>query len=129
MILSAISSERLGTCDERLQRVIEAVALRTPIIVLCGHRTKEDQDKAVHDGKSLKPWPTSRHNGEPSQAVDLATLPLTWKDIASFRALNAEIQRVAQEMDIEIEWGGNWHHPKDYDHWQLKETRHGRQAT
>ena len=41
-------------------------------MIVCGHRNKEDQNKAFAEGKSKLKWPKGKHNKLPSQAVDAA---------------------------------------------------------
>ena len=44
--LSKKSQERLETCDERLITIVHDVCKVMDITVLCGHRGKEEQEKA-----------------------------------------------------------------------------------
>ena len=67
------SREKLATCHRDLQAVMEAAIKGGPdFTILCGHRTEEEQNRAVVEGKSKAPWPQSRHNSSPSRAVDVA---------------------------------------------------------
>ncbi len=59
------SRERLGTCDVRLQMLFNKVVEGFDCSVICGHRTKAEQDKAVSDGASKTHYPNSRHNTLP----------------------------------------------------------------
>lgn len=122
MKLSQISQDRLLTCDPRLQQLVSAVSDVTNCAVLCGHRDEADQEHAFLIGTSKEQWPNSRHNSSPSEAVDLAPLPLSWEDIDSFRRLNEVVQQEAAKLGLEIEWGGDFKSIKDWDHWQLKRS-------
>lgn len=117
-----MSLSRLGTCDEKIQKLIQAVSKEEAIVVICGFRNKQDQDKAVHDGNSKTPWPTSRHNVYPSEAIDIAPVPINWNDIAAFKRLAKVMFATAEKMGIEIEWGGDWA-MRDYVHFQLKAVK------
>ncbi len=117
--LSDISRKRLGTCHADLQRLVEMVAEDFPILVICGHRNQKDQDAAFAAKASKLKWPHSRHNSIPSEAVDLAPLPLNWQDKKSFTALAKLVKAAADKLGIEIEYGGDWAWP-DLDHFQLR---------
>jgi len=115
------SLERLATCDERLQRVMKVVIRHIDISVIWGHRGKEAQNKAYMDGKSRLKFPNSKHNKIPSLAIDVAPYPIDWNDIERFDDMGRIIMAVADGMNIDLEWGGNWRSFKDYPHFQVKE--------
>jgi peptidoglycan L-alanyl-D-glutamate endopeptidase CwlK len=48
------------------------VILEFDCTIVCGHRDKKEQDKAVAEGKSKLPYPQSKHNSSPSMAIDAA---------------------------------------------------------
>jgi peptidoglycan L-alanyl-D-glutamate endopeptidase CwlK len=112
--LGVSSNKQLDTCHPKLQRLIREVDARLrktrmlDITVLCGHRGREAQDKAYADGASTKKWPDSLHNMLPSPAVDVAPYPLNWNDHLRFARMAGYIQAVADELGIEIRWGGDW---------------------
>lgn len=115
---SLISQSRLATCDEQIQRVMNEVIKVYDIAVICGFRDQEAQNKAVAEGKSSKPWPTSKHNRSPSLAVDIAPWPLDWYDIGRFRVMGGIVLGVAHMMGIKMRWGVSW---GDYPHWEVVE--------
>lgn len=106
--LTALSISRLKTCHPLLQKIVETVAAKHDIAVLCGHRGEVDQRNAVRDGKSKLQWPNSRHNSYPSRAVDIAPLPLNWEDHESFCRLAGVVKKVASDLGITLRWGGDW---------------------
>lgn len=118
-MLTSLSEQRLKTCDSKLQQLVRAVEATTPLVVLVGYRGPAEQDQAFHDGLSKLKWPTSHHNKSPSQAVDLAPLPIDWNDVSAFTALADTVKAKALELGIRISWGGDWITFKDYDHFQL----------
>ena len=120
---SAKSLERLHTCEPALQELFNAVIEVRDCSILCGHRGKEDQDKACAAGKSQAPWPTSRHNCTPSAAVDVAPYPLDWNDIESFKEFGALVKEFAEARGIKIRWGGDFKSFKDYPHFELVEEK------
>ncbi len=105
---SKVSRQRLSTVDPKLQRILEKAIERFDFSVLCGHRTKEDQDKAFNDGFSKVAFPNSKHNSFPSMAVDIAPWPIDWNDRERFYYMAGVVVTVAAEMGIPIRWGGNW---------------------
>lgn len=79
------SSEVLNTLHPVLQILCNRVVEHYDITLLTGHRNKEDQNKAFHNGVSSKMWPESRHNTLPSMAVDPSPWPIPegWGDLDS----------------------------------------------
>src|SRR5574341_727209 len=76
------SEGRLSTCHEDIQKVFRHVlAQGVDHSILCGSRDKAEQDKAVSEGRSKTPWPRSKHNGLPANAVDAMPYPYTWEDL------------------------------------------------
>jgi len=107
-VMSHISQVRLATCDKRLQQVVLAVFQRMDFVVLCGFRNERDQNDAFEQGRSKVKWPNSRHNRSPSKAVDLAPLPIDWKDTTRFKELAAIMIEEAQRLGIKLRWGGDF---------------------
>jgi len=109
MNLSRKSIERLGTCDTRLQNLVYEIVKTNGVYVLCGHRGKEEQNKAYYDGKSKLLFPKSKHNKCPSLAVDLAPAPLPdWEDTIAFLDFSSIVLSTADHLNYEIRWGGDW---------------------
>lgn len=84
------------------------VIKRWDCTILCGYRGKEDQDEAVRTGKSKRPWPTSKHNRQPSPAVDVAPYPVDWNDTARFARFIGRVEAVAEDLGYEVVWGADW---------------------
>jgi peptidoglycan L-alanyl-D-glutamate endopeptidase CwlK len=79
--------------------------------VVCGHRCKADQDKALADGKSKVCYPNSRHNSHPAEAVDVAPYVngrIQWDGEATWRKLVDHIQTTAYDLGVYLRWGGDW---------------------
>jgi peptidoglycan L-alanyl-D-glutamate endopeptidase CwlK len=99
--------------------------------IICGERTKTDQDKAVAGGYSKTPWPKSKHNQSPSSAVDAMPYPFSYDDLdgkngtrVQFHALLRQgmfigyVLAVADEMYVNheisakirsgVDWDGDW---------------------
>jgi peptidoglycan LD-endopeptidase CwlK len=136
MPLGTTSRLRLASVHPKLRRVIEETMARLDrhpggldFTVTCGHRGEASQEQAFSEGKSTKHWPDSLHNRLPSLAVDLAPYPTDWADTAAFARLAGYVQAVADDLDVEIRWGGDWNgngrttdeRLKDAPHFELTE--------
>lgn len=115
---SKLSEQRLSTCDARLQRLLREAIKNVDFTVIYGHRTQEDQDDAFRQGASTLRWPKSKHNKQPSLAVDIAPYPIDWSDTARFARLAGYIERIAEEQGVKIRWGGDWN-----DNYRTKDER------
>ncbi len=116
------SLAHLSTCDPLLQQIAHEAMQDFDFAVICGHRDKEGQDKAVAEGKSKTPWPTSKHNAIPSQAMDLVPYPVDWKDRDSFTIMARVVLSAAEKLGIELRWGGDFNRDGDMttnDAWDL----------
>ena len=121
------SVERLAECDERLQRVFNEVIKNYDCTVICGHRSKEDQDEAVRTGKSKLKFPDSKHNLVPSRAADVVPFPIDWNDKIRFYHFIGYVLGVADTMGIKLRSGSDWNknnnfkdeHFMDLPHFEL----------
>lgn len=117
--LSKLSRDRLATCHPDLRRVVEQVSRDEYVLVICGRRDEAQQNAAFLGGFSKKKYPDSRHNADPSEAVDLAPGPrIDWKDTKAFERLAAKMLKAAEEMGVAIVWGGDWK-MRDLPHFEL----------
>jgi peptidoglycan LD-endopeptidase CwlK len=122
------SKQRLSECAEPLQILMNKVLEETEhdITILCGSRSKEEQDAAYAAGNSKLKYPRSKHNQTPSLAVDVAPYPIDWKDIAAFKELGALVKRTwdsmsqAEKEGYTLSWGGDWKSFKDMPHYELR---------
>ena len=69
---SETSKLRLQSCHRDLQLLFAHVIQDFDCTIVCGHRDKVEQDKAFAEGKSKLQYPNSKHNSNPSMAVDAA---------------------------------------------------------
>jgi peptidoglycan L-alanyl-D-glutamate endopeptidase CwlK len=107
------SRTRLDTCDQDLVALMETAIADSPMdfSIVCGHRSRAEQDRACADGLSKTPWPTSKHNCIPSRAVDVVPLvngAAAWHDKKAFADLAHHILAHAEALDINVRWGGDW---------------------
>jgi peptidoglycan L-alanyl-D-glutamate endopeptidase CwlK len=110
--LSTASKDRLATCDQRLQAILNEAIGVVDFIVLEGHRDQAAQDKAFAEGKSKLRWPNGKHNSSPSRAVDIAPfLPevkIDWSDLVAFGRLMGVVQAIAHRNGVRLRFGLDW---------------------
>lgn len=105
-----------------LAKVMRHAPQIQPFIVIHGLRTLAEEKVYVAKGDSTTLH--SRHLPNLAGfacAVDVACLVdghVNWNTPA-FIALSKIIKSVAKELDIPVEWGGDWHDLKDFGHYQL----------
>lgn len=112
---SKISKQRLLTCDGRLRAICDEAIKVTDFMVVCGHRSKEEQEKAFIEKKTKLRFPNSKHNSMPSKAVDLAPVKykdgrayVDWNNLDAFKELAGVILSVAKQQNVKLRWGGDW---------------------
>lgn len=113
------SLERLEGVHEDLRAVIERAITLTPIdfTVLEGLRSLERQRKLYNSRASTTM--NSRHLT--GHAVDIAPYvdgEVRW-DWPLYYPVAAAVKKAAVELDVDVEWGGDWTKFKDGPHWQL----------
>ena len=79
-----------------------------------GLRTVERQKKLVASGKSTTM--NSRHIT--GHAVDLFPYPVSW-DWQFFHPIAEAMKQAAKQLDVDLEWGGDWKSFPDGPHFQL----------
>jgi hypothetical protein len=109
-----ISRRNLVTADVRLRAICERVIKHYDFSVICGYRNREAQNAAYHSGASMVRFPNSRHNVYPSAAIDIAPWPIDWNDQESFYFLAGRFMQVADDLGIDIRWGGDWDQDDDF---------------
>lgn len=105
------SKDILATCHPDIQRLLNEAIKYIDLTIICGHRGKEAQDKAVAEGKSKTPWPTSKHNSIPSLAVDLMPYypgGIRWSDKEGIYFCMGFLKGLAVKMGIAIRLGIDW---------------------
>lgn len=107
------STENLESAERDLQVVFNEVIKRFDCSVICGHRTREEQD-AIDPKFSKVKWPHSKHNFEPSRAVDVIPYPVDWDNTDRMYLFVGYVLATAQMMydmgliDHEIRSGADW---------------------
>lgn len=117
---SQSSLKKLNTCDNRIVLLFSSVIKEIDCSIICGARTRQDQENAFCSGASKLHFPNSRHNSFPSNAVDVLPYPFNgWDDLEQFERLAEVVKRKAKELGIKIKWGGDWKNLVDMPHWEL----------
>ena len=122
--LSAISRERLESCDERLQRVFNEAIKHFDCAIVEGHRGQALQDLYFSQGKSKVKWPDGKHNKTPSLAVDAMPYPINWRDIERVCYLAGYVMAIALSMGINLRWGKDWDGDTDLNDQTFKDGPH-----
>jgi len=108
------STARLLTLTPPLQRLCTQMLGYMDITILCGHRDPKSQEEAFKSGASKLQWPDSKHNSEPSMAVDIAPYDpsapggVDWNDHARFGYMAGMMRVLAKRASYRIRWGGDW---------------------
>ncbi len=108
------SRERLLTCHPKLQELFFALE-DWDVTIICGERTKAEQDAAVAAGNSKVVYPNSKHNSHPSKAVDAALYPIDWNDTGRHYMFAGIVKQKAKELGIKIRCGADWDGDNDTD--------------
>lgn len=117
--LSKKSRDRLSGVHPDLAKVVERAIEITEVdfAVLEGVRSKTRQEQLVKAGASQ----TMRSRHLTGHAVDLGAYvagSVRW-DWPLYHKLAVAVKQAAAELQIPIEWGGDWTTFKDGPHWQL----------
>lgn len=117
--LSKKSRDRLAGVHPDLAKVVERAIEITEIdfAVLEGVRSKTRQEQLVKAGASQ----TMRSRHLTGHAVDLGAYvagSVRW-DWPLYHKLAVAVKQAAAELQVPIEWGGDWTTFKDGPHWQL----------
>ena len=117
MTLNVRSEKNLAGVHPDLVKVVRLAAERAVFVVTEGLRTPERQAQLVAAGASK----TTKSRHLTGHAVDLAALvgdEIRW-DWPLYKKLADVMKQAAQELNVPIEWGGDWRTFKDGPHFQL----------
>ena len=125
------SKEKLATCHPMIQEVFNEVIKHFDCSIICGFRGEHEQNEAFRLGNSQKKWPNSKHNKNPSLAVDAPPYPIDWNDRERFIYFAGHVMGIARMKGIQLIWGGDWNSDTilknnrfdDLAHFELKTFR------
>jgi len=109
------STRRLNSCHPDLVRLFNEVIKNYDCTILEGHRSDERQEELYHEGKSKLRAGQSKHNKNPSLAVDVAPYPIRWNEPERFYHFAGFVLATAIELDINIRFGGDWDGDNDFN--------------
>ena len=95
---SSISKERLKTCHQDLQIIFEYVIKYFDCSIICGYRDQEAQNKAYDDGFSKVRFPGSKHNFDPSMAIDVIPWPIEWENAKRMKYFAGYVMGIARML-------------------------------
>ena len=119
-MLTQKSLDRMAGVDPRLVAVMGAAAAICPLqfIVTEGLRSKERQAMLVQAGKSQ----TMNSEHCKGRAVDVCVMidgKADWT-FSNYQKVALAVKAAALQLNIPVEWGGDWKTLKDGPHFQLK---------
>lgn len=114
------SMERLETCHPDLQALFLEVIKERDCSVICGVRSRDEQEAAFRNKTSKARFGQSPHNYSPSYAVDVVYYPVDWDNIEKHQEFMKYVKSVANKMGKDIECGGEWTTLKDYPHYEIR---------
>lgn len=124
------SNIKLFQCHRDLQTLFNEVICHTDCSILVGYRNELQQNEAYENGKSQLKFPESKHNKDPSWAVDVAPYPIDWNDIprfisfAKFVLETAKLLRINCDIKHCVRWGGDWNCNGDLTDQKLHDYAH-----
>jgi len=110
----ASSRKKLDSCHDNIVAVCELVIETYDFTVLEGYRSDERQNELFRQGKSKLKAGQSKHNNNPSLAVDIAPYKIDWDNTERFYLLAGMMFQASYDMGIKLRWGGDW--DGDWEH-------------
>lgn len=104
------SRKRLETCHPDIQKLMALALDKTEedFTILQGVRGEQEQNKLYEEGRTKVKFPNSKHNITPSMAIDIAPYPIDWNNADRFHKLAKVVFEAAEELGLNIRWGGDW---------------------
>jgi len=139
---------KLATCYPLIIQWANEIVASYDCHVITGHRGMIEQNRAFADKKSKVRWPNSRHNSNPSMAIDIGPwipgrgvpwpqYPSNWNNVSEVKKYLDDLNqwyhfagyglRTAEDLGIQMRWGGDWDRDKyvgdngfdDLAHWEI----------
>ncbi len=126
------SKQNLSEAHLNLQQLFNEVIKEVDCSVICGYRGEKEQNEAYDKGHSKLKYPQSKHNKQPSLAVDVVPYPIDWKDRERMTLFAGFVKGLAKGMyNIDLRWGGDWDSDfhvqdnrfDDFPHFEIKENK------
>jgi peptidoglycan L-alanyl-D-glutamate endopeptidase CwlK len=127
------SKYRLGTCHQDIQKIFNEVIKYFDCTILEGYRDDLRQNELYRQGKSQLKAGQSKHNHQPSLAVDAVPYPINWNDTQRMTLFIGYVLGIANylydkgEIDYKLVSGIDWDSDTqvkdttffDYPHFEL----------
>lgn len=122
--MDARSETNLAHVHPDLVKIVRRAAETTaqPFVVIHGLRTADQEAKNVADGASQTMHSRHLPNAQGlACAVDVMAVRNSAPDwtAADYQPIAAAMFAAAHELNLLVEWGGNWKTLKDWGHFQL----------
>ena len=118
------SLERLNNAHPKLQQILTKLIEIVDFSILCSYRSEEEQNDVFNKGLSKVQYPNSKHNSNPSRAVDIIMYPIDWNNIQNFYYLAGLVKGIAHSEGIKIRWGGDWDSDNDFSDEKFRDFPH-----
>ena len=102
------SKEKLESCHPDLQKLFGEVIKNYDCTIIEGFRSNERQEELFHQGQSKLRAGKSKHNCNPSLAIDVVPYPIDWKDKIRFYHFVGYVKGIADQLNIKIRCGADW---------------------
>lgn len=113
------SRKMLNQCAPELQLLFNRVLTVHDCAVVTGFRSREEQEAAFAAGLTQLHWPYGKHNGFPSEAIDVipciegigritGAAATASRDLKYFYHFAGIVRGTAAALAIPIRWGGDW---------------------
>jgi len=120
--MNTVSLNRLKQCHPDLIKIMLRVDEIFPIHVICSIRNEKEQNEAFGRGQSKLKFPNSKHNKNPSHAVDVVPgsgKVISWADLKPFEIMCLTVESIAEEYGIKIRLGRDFKTLQDWPHIEL----------
>ena len=127
------SLQRRELLCKDLRRLVDAVIKVYDFSIICSHRSHEEQERCFNNGTSKAHFGESAHNYMPSFAVDIYPYPAPYIQVKGVKQLDDNslewnrmgqiFKDMAENLGIEIEWGGDWKRLVDKPHFEIKDWK------
>jgi peptidoglycan L-alanyl-D-glutamate endopeptidase CwlK len=102
------SLANLKTCDKRLRKLFNEVIKHFDCSIIGGYRSDSEQEFYFKKGLTKLRGGESKHNLQPSQAIDVCPYPIDWSNHKRYILFAGYVKGIASQMNIKIRWGGDW---------------------
>ena len=133
-VLGTRSKNNLKGVHPDLVKVVErAITLTTQdFTVIEGVRTTQRQQELYAQGRTKPGSKVTNADGVKNKsnhqakadgyghAVDIVPYPVDWNTTSKFRAIADAMKQAAKDLDVKMEWGGDWTKLVDLPHFEIK---------